>query len=160
MSRFTVFLLIASILSACQVTKNPVLVETVSPHTYCQGQMAWSSETVKDNIAVYSVFWIAFKQAPIQENFKYVHVEVKLDGKQVVNGFGFVQSPEPYTVTCTDGVQKFEGARMRYTLLLPSLSSGEHKIVWKYMFAADSSDDLFDYPNGMTGEVTSTLNIQ
>jgi hypothetical protein len=56
MSRFTVFLLIASMPSACQVVKNPVLVETVSPHTYCQGQMAWSSEIVKDNVAVYSVF--------------------------------------------------------------------------------------------------------
>jgi hypothetical protein len=56
MSRFTVFLLIASMPSTCQVAKNPVLVETVSPHTYCQGQMAWSSEIVKDNVAVYSVF--------------------------------------------------------------------------------------------------------
>lgn len=49
---------------------------------------------------------------------------------------------------------------MRYILLLPSLSVGEHKIVWKYTFAADLSDDLLDYPNGMTGEVTSVLNVQ
>ena len=160
MSRFTVILLIALLLSACLSVKNPVLVETVSPHIYCHDQMAWSSEIVKDNVAVYSIFWIAFEQVHVQENFKYVNVEVKLDGEQVVNGFGFVQSPEPYTVTCTDGGQKFESVRMRYTLLLPSLSAGEHKIVWKYTLAADLSDDLFDSPNGMTGEVTSALNMQ
>lgn len=143
-----------------QSVKNPVLIETVSPHTYCQGQMAWSSEIVKDNVAVYSIFWIAFEQAPVQEKFKYVNVEVKLDDEPVVEGFGFMQSPEPYPVSCTDGGGQFESVRMKYILLLPPLSVGEHEIAWKYTLTPDWSDDLFDYPDGMTGEVASVLSVQ
>lgn len=63
-------------------------------------------------------------------------------------------------VTCTDGGQQFESVRMKYILLVPSLSAGEHKIVWKYTLTADLSEDLFDYSNGMTGEVTGALNVQ
>ena len=160
MSRFTVISLIALLLSACQSAKNPVLVEVVSPHTFCQGRMAWSAETVRDNVAEYSVFWIAFEQAPVQEYFTHVNVEVTLDGKPVLGGFQYTQSPEPYTVTCTDGGQQFEGVRVRYTLLLPPLSTGGHNIVWKYTLIGDLSDEWFDYPNGMTGEIAGVVNVQ
>jgi hypothetical protein len=122
--------------------------------------MAWSAETVKDNVAEYSVFWIAFEQAPVQENFKYLNVEVTLDGKPVFDGFQFMQSPEPYSVTCSDGGQQFEGVRMKYTLVLPPLSTGEYTIVWKYTLTADLSDDLFAYGNGMTGEFAGVLSVQ
>jgi hypothetical protein len=160
MSRFTVISLIAFLLSACQSVKNPVLVEDSSlPHTYCDGRMAWSVETAKDNVAESSVFWIAFEQAPAQEHFNHVNVEATLDGKSVPGGFQYIQSPEPYTVTCTDGDQQFEGVRIKYTLLLPPLSTGEHEIVWKYTLTADLSDELFDYPNGMTGDVASVLKV-
>jgi|GEM_PF-2563431 len=159
MSRFAVISLIALLLNACQSVKNPVLVEAVSPHTYCQGQIAWSVQTVKDKIAEYSVFWIAFEQSPVQENFKYVNVEVTLDGKPV-DGMKYMRSPEPYHVTCTDGGQQFESARMRYILLLPPLSAGEHEIVWKYTLMANLSDDLFDYRKGMSGEIAGVVNVQ
>jgi hypothetical protein len=160
MPRTITTLLIAILLSACQSVKNPVLVEnTSSQHTYCDGRMAWSAETVKDNLAEYSVFWIAFGEAPAQEDFTHVNVEVKLDGKPVPGGFQYTQSPEPYTVTCTDGGQQFEGVRMKYTLLLPPLSIGGHEIVWKYTLTADLSDDLFDYPKGMTRDAASVLKV-
>jgi hypothetical protein len=159
MSRYTIISLIAFLLSACLSVKNPVLAETVSPHTYCHAQMAWSVETVKDNIANYSTFWIAFEQAPVQENFNHVNVEVTLDGNPVVDGFTYMQSPEPYHITCTAGGQQFEGARMKYTLLLPPLSAGEHEIVWKYTLTADLSHNLFAYPNGMTRDVVSVLEV-
>ncbi|HXQ37949.1 MAG TPA: hypothetical protein VN843_28335 [Anaerolineales bacterium] len=158
MSRFTVISLIAFLLSACQAVKNPVMVEAVSPHIYCQGQIAWSAEATKDNITDYTTFWIAFEQALVQENFNYVNVEVTLDGKPVY-GMKYIQSPEPYHVTCTDGGQQFESSRVKYTLLLPPLSTGEHTIVWKYTLTADLSNDLFDYPTGMIGEVTGVLEV-
>ena len=161
MSRTITTLLIAFLLSACQSVKNPVLVEAFAPqHIYCENRMAWSAETVKDNVVEYSVFWIAFEQAPVQEDFTQVNVEVKLDGKPVVDGFEFMQSPEPYSVTCTDGGHQFEGVRVRYTLLLPPLSTGGHNIVWKYTLIGDLSDEWFDYPNGMTGEIAGVVNVQ
>lgn len=160
MSRFTVISLIAFLLSACQSVKNPVLVEAFDPHhIYCENRMAWSAEATKDDVAEYSTFWIAFEQAPVQENFNYVNVEVTLDGKPV-DGMKYMQSPEPYHVTCTDGGQQFEGSRMKYTLLLPALAMGEHEIVWKYTLTADLRDAWFDYPNGMTGEIAGVVNVQ
>jgi hypothetical protein len=42
---------------------------------------------------------------------------------------------------------------MKNTLLLPPLSTGKHMIVWKYTFTSDLSDNSFDYPNGMSGEI-------
>ena len=161
MSRFTVISLIVFLLSACQSVKNPVLVEAIAPqHIYCENRMAWSAEATKDNFAEYSVFWVAFEQAPVQKNFDYVNVEVTLDGKPVLDGFRYMQSPEPYSVTCTDDGQQFEGTRMKYTLLLPALATGEHEIVWKYTLTADLSDEWFDYPNGITGEVVGVLSVQ
>jgi len=159
MSRFNIISLIVLLLCACQ-SVNPVLVEASSQYTYCDGHMAWSVETVNDSVAEYSVFWIAFEQAPVQENFNYVNVDVTLDDKPIVDGFTYMQSPEPYFVTCTDGSQQFESVRVRYTLLLPSLSAGEHEIRWKYTLTADLSDSLFDHPYGMTGEATGVLNVQ
>ncbi len=49
---------------------------------------------------------------------------------------------------------------MKYSLFLPPLSTGEHTIVWKYTLTADLSDDLFDYRNGMTGEIAGVVNVQ
>jgi len=122
--------------------------------------MAWATEARKVNFADYSTFWIAFEQAPVQENFNYVNVEVTLDGMPVVSGFQYIQSLEPYFATCSDGSQQFEGVRMKYTLLLPPLSIGGHNIVWKYTLIGDLSDEWFDYPNGMTGEIAGVVNVQ
>jgi hypothetical protein len=161
MSRFAVIPLIVLLLSACQFAKNPVLVESSSPQeVFCQGRMAWSAEATKDNIVDSSTFWIAFEQAPVQENFNHINVEATLDGKPVLDGFQYTQFPEPYSVTCTDGGQQFESARMRYILLLPPLSTGEHEIVWKYTLMANLSDDLFDYRKGMSGEIAGVVNVQ
>jgi len=157
MSRFTGISLIVLLLCACQLPKNPLVAKAFSSHIFCQGRMAWGTEATKDNFADYSTFWIAFEQAPVQENFNYFNVEVTLDGNPVVDGFQYTQSPEPYSVTCTDGGQQFESARMKYTLLLPTLSAGEHTIVWKYTITADLSNGQFAYPNGMTGEVAGVL---
>jgi len=160
MSRFTGISLIVLLLCACQLPKKPVVAKAFSSYIFCQGRMAWATEARKDNLADYSTFWIAFEQAPVQENFNYVNVEVTLDGMPVVSGFQYIQSPEPYFVTCSDGSQQFEGVRMKYTLLLPPLSPDEHTIVWKYTLTADLSDDLFDYRNGMTGEIAGVVNVQ
>jgi hypothetical protein len=104
MSRFTCISLIVLLLYACQLPKNPGVAKAFSSHIFCQGRMVWATEATNDNIADYSIFWIAFEQAPVQENFNYVNVEVTLDGMPVVNGFQYIQSPEPYFVTCSDGV--------------------------------------------------------
>jgi len=159
MSRFTGISLIVLLLCACQLPKKPVVAKAFSSYIFCQGRMAWATEARKDNLADYSTFWIAFEQAPVQENFNYVNVEVILDGKPV-DGVKYMQSPEPYHFTCTDRGQQFEDVRMKYTLLLPPLSTGEHTIVWKYTLTADLSDDLFDYRNGMTGEIAGVVNVQ
>lgn len=159
MSRIINVLLIAFFLSACQSVKNPVLVETVSPHIYCRGQLAWSAETVKDSVTEYSVFWIAFDAATVQDNFKYISVYVTLDGKPTFDEMKFRQLPEPYSVTCSEDGRQFEASRLKYTLFLPSLTKGEHKIKWVYRTTATFSDGLFDYPKGITGEVINMLSV-
>ena len=159
MSRFTIILLIVVLMSACQSVKNPVAVETNSPYTNCQGQLAWSGEAKKDSVAEYSVFWIAFDAATIQDNFKYLSVYVTLDGKPVYNEMKFRQLPEPYLVTCSEDGRQFEASRINYIFFLPSLTKGEHRINWVYMTTATFSDGEFDYPNGMTAEYPITFQV-
>jgi len=158
MKYFVDISLIAILLSACVPSRNAT--DTASPKVYCQGHMAWSAEIVTGNMISYTTFWIAFEQAPVMENFQYLTVAVTLDGQPVVNGFEYLQSPEPFTVTCTDGMDQFESNRVQYTLLLPLLVEGEHKIVWKYTLTADLSDELFNYPAGMTDEITGTMSMR
>lgn len=145
-------------LSACQSPKNSDIFRP--NYTYCNGQLAWSAESNTQDTPNYSTFWIAFAEDTVQDNFKYVNVEVVLDGKSADEEMKFRSGPESYSIMCSEGGQRFEGSRMKYTLFLPSLAKGKHEIVWKFTLTSDLSDGLFDYPNGMTGEVTDVLNVQ
>lgn len=148
------------LLSACTSPQGNVAGDSVAPsHTFCDGPTAWSAEVWTDDLMNYTTFWIAFDAATVQDHFKYVYVEVTLDGKSVAEEMKYAQAPEPYSVTCSDSGQQFEASRVQYTLILPSLSSGEHSILWKYTITADLDDDVFDYPHGMTAEYKIKLNI-
>ena len=158
MSRYIKFLLIILLLSACRLPKRALAPDTLVPqHIFCEDRIAWSAEAMTDEGINYASFWIAFDNATVQDNFKYVRVEVTLDGKSVADEMKYRGAPHPYPVTCTDGGLQFKGSRVKYILFLPPLSNGEHKIVWKYIFIKDLSDGWFDYPKGMTREITSTL---
>lgn len=160
MSRFTVIPLIVLLLSACQPSKSPYADAFSPQQVLCQGRMAWSADvTMLEKYGDYTTFWIAFEEDPTQENFQYVSVEVTLDGKPV-DGMRYVQSPERYSVTCTDRGQQFESVRVQYYLFLPPLPEGEYELVWKYTLTVDLSDDLFEYPKGMTGEYVGILHVQ
>lgn len=121
--------------------------------------MAWSAEIRTDDLVDYTTFWIAFDAATVQDSFKYVQVNLTLDGNSVSGQMKYVQAPELYSVTCTESGQQFEASRVQYTLILPPLSSGEHSICWKYTITSDLDDGVFDYPRGMTAEYKIKLKI-
>ena len=149
------------LLSACQSPKSNVTGDSVAPsHTFCNGHIAWSAEVQTDELMDYTTFWIAFDAATVQDSFKYIHVDVTVDGKSVAEQMKYMGIAEPYSVTCTESGQQFEASRVKYTLFLPALSPGEHSIRWTYTMTADIDDGEFDYPSGMTAEDVITINAQ
>ena len=149
------------LLSAWQPSQsNPVGAVLSHPPIFCEGQVAWSAEIVTDDLIDYTIFWIAFDAATAQDHFKYVHVDVTLDGESLSEQMKYVQAPEPYSVICTDHPQQFQASRMKFTLLLPPLSSGSHIILWKYRVNTDLEEGVFDYPSGITAEFAVTLNVE
>lgn len=107
----------------------------------------------------YTTFWIAFDAATDYDSFKYIQVDVTLDGEPLSQEMKYRQAAEPYSITCTDSGQQFEASRVNYTLFLPALSSGEHTILWKYTMTDDLPDEVFHNPSGMTAEYEIKLNI-
>jgi hypothetical protein len=162
MKSFHFFLgLMASVLllSACQSSQSNVVGDpSAPPQIFCEGRMAWSAEVITDDVMDYTTFWIAFEAGTVQDDFKYVHVDVTLDGKSVAEEMKYMAAPELYSVTCTETGQQFEASRVKYTLFLPPLSSGEHIILWNYTITADLDDGVFNYPRGMTAEYK--LNVE
>jgi len=120
--------------------------------------MAWSAEATTDDLMDYTTFWIAFEEATVQDDFKYVHVDVTLDGKSVTEEMKYMAAPEHYSVTCTESGQQFEASRVKYTLFLPPLSSEEHIIRWSYTITASLDDGVFDLPHGLTAAYEIQLN--
>jgi hypothetical protein len=152
-------LIFAWLLSACQSPQRSVAERAIpSPSVYCDGRIAWSAEVTTDDVVGYTTFWIAFDIATAQDLFSYLQVDVTLDGESLSNEMKFMQAAEPYSVTCTDSGQQFEASRVRYTLILPPLSSEEHILRWNYTITADLTDGAFHDLIGMTGEYAITLN--
>jgi len=121
--------------------------------------MAWFAEITTDDVVDYATFWIAFDAAIAQDSFKYVQVDVLIDGKSAPEEMKYMQAAEPFSVSCTESGLQFEASRIKYTLILPSTFSGEHNVLWKYTLTADLSDGVFDYARGMTAEYKITLNM-
>lgn len=90
--------------------------------------------------------------------FKYVHVDVILDGKPVAEEMKYVQTPEPYLVTCMESARQFEASRVKYTPILPPLSSGKHSILWKYTITADLDGSVSTSHRGIAAEYIITAN--
>jgi hypothetical protein len=156
MNRFHFFLglmTIVCLLSACQSPQNNITDGAFSsPPIFCDGHVAWSAEVTTDDVMDYATFWIALDAATAPDSFKYIHVDVTLNGKSLSHEMKYMQAAEPYSVTCTDSGQQFEASRVKYTLFLPSVSSEEHTILWKYTITADLHDGVFNYARGMTAE--------
>jgi hypothetical protein len=143
------------LLSACQSSRSNINIvgdPSVPPQTFCEGRMAWSAEVTTDDIVSYTTFWIAFDAATVQDEFQYIQVDVTLDGKSVAQEMKYMAAPEPYSVTCPESGQQFAASRVKYTLILPSLSSGEHNIFWNYTITADPNEGVFNYSHGMPAE--------
>src|SRR5687767_15158485 len=111
------------LLSVCQMPQSGRSGDSFTPsHTFCEGRMAWSAAVTTDDVVDYTIFWIAFDAATVQDNFQHIHVDVTLDGNPVSEEMKYVQAPKPYSVTCTDSSLKFKASRVQYTLILPPLS--------------------------------------
>jgi hypothetical protein len=148
------------LLSACQSSQSKVVGDPFSSHeAFCKGRMAWSAEVTTDDV-VYTTFWIAFDAATVQDHFKRVHVDVAMDGQSVTEEMKYLQVPEPYSVTCMESGQQFAANRVKYTLLLPSVSKGVHVIRWTYTITSDLDDGVFKYPSGTTAESVITINVE
>ncbi|HLO18298.1 MAG TPA: hypothetical protein VK206_25930 [Anaerolineales bacterium] len=149
------------LLSAWKLSQsNPVGAALSHPHIFCKEQVAWSAEIVTDDSIDYTIFWIAFDATTAQDHFKYVYIDVTLDGESLSEQMKYMQVPEPYSVICTDRSRQFEASRMKFTLFLPPLFPGSHIILWKYRVTTDLDDGVFDYPSGMTGEFAVTTNLE
>lgn len=159
MNRFYSFLglmIVVWLLSACQSPQSNVTDRDFSSApVFCDGRVAWSAEATTD----YTTFWIALDAATAHDSFKYIHIDVTLDGEPLSHEMKYMQAAEPYSITCTDSGQQFEASRVKYTLFLPPFSSEEHLILWKYTITADLNDGVFNYPAGMTAEYKIKLNL-
>ena len=122
--------------------------------------MAWSANITMDDVVDYTTFWIAFDASTFQDHFKYVDVDVTLDGQSVARQMKYMGAVEPYAVTCTDSGLQFEASRVKYTLVLPPLSPGEHIIRWTYTIAADIGGGGFEVPSQMKAEYPITINVE
>jgi hypothetical protein len=120
----------------------------------------WSADATTDDIVSYTTFWIAFDAATVQDEFQYIHVDVTLDGKSVTQEMKYMATAEPYLVTCPENGQQFEASRVRYTLILPPLSSGAHDILWSYTITTDPNDGAFNDSRGMPSEHNIRLTIE
>jgi hypothetical protein len=148
------------LLSACQSPQSHLAEgDFSSAPVFCDGRVAWSAEVTTDDVMGYTTFWIALDAATAQDIFKYIHVDVILDGEPLSYEMKYMQAAEPYSVTCTDSGQQFEASRVKYTLFLPPLSSEEHFILWKYSVPADLTDGVFHSPSGMTADYKIELNL-
>ena len=164
MKRFHFFLGLMTLiwlLSACQSPQSNLTDgASSSPTVHCDGHMAWSAEVTTDDLMDYTSFWIALDAATAQDSFKYIHVDVTLDGESLSHEMKYVQAAEPYSVTCTDSGHQFEASRVKYTLFLPPLSAEEHIIRWMYTSTANLDDGAFDYPSGVAAEYKIKLNME
>ena len=149
------------LLSACQSPQSHEADRAFSSATvFCDGRMAWSAEVTTDDVMDYTTFWIAFDAATAHEIFKYIYVDVTLNGESLSHEMKYMQAAEPYSITCTDSGQQFEASRVKYTLFLPRLSSEEENIIlWKYTVTADLHDGVFNYPSGVTAEYKIKQNL-
>jgi hypothetical protein len=108
------------LLSACQSPQSNVTVGAFSSqHVFCDGRMAWSAEVTTDDVLDYTTFWIAFDAATAQDSFKYIHVDVTLDGESLSHEMKYMQAAEPYSITCTDSGQQFEASRVNILSSFP-----------------------------------------
>jgi len=149
------------LLSACQSSQSKVVGDLSVPlQTFCEGGMAWSAEVRTDDLMDYTTFWIAFDAATVQDEFQHIQVDVTLDGKSVAQEMKYMAAPEPYSVTCPESGQQFAASRVKYTLILPPLSSGEHNILWNYTITADPNDGVSNYSRGMPAEHNIKLTIE
>ena len=107
-----------------------------------------------------SALWIAFEAATAQESFRYVHVDVTLDGESLSHQMKYMQAAEPYSVTGTDSGRQFEASRVKYTVFLPQLSPAEHVVIWNFAMAADLENGGFSDPAELTTEYAIVLNVE
>ena len=147
--------IVALLASACQA--SPTADTRPSNHVDCEGTIAWSAEVHTGNFIDHTTFWIVFESEYIEDYFKDLHVDVTLDDQPVSNGIKLRGTPEPYSGICTANNQRIEGMRSEYTLLLPSLSDGEHTILWSYTITGDMANGFLDDPQGITGEYVITF---
>jgi len=149
------------LLNACQSSQSNVMGDpSPPPQTFCEGSMAWSAEVRTDDVMDYTTFWIAFDATTFQEHFKYVDVEVTLDGQSVAEQMKYMGVVEPYGVTCTESGLQFEASRVKYTLILPLLAPGEHIIRWTYTITTDIGGGGFEAPSPMAAEYPITLHVE
>jgi hypothetical protein len=149
------------LLSACQSSQSNVLGDPAPPpQTLCEGNMAWSAEVRTDEVMDYTTFWIAFDAATFQDYFKYVDVEVTLDGQSVAEQMKYMGAVEPHAVTCTKSGLQFEASRVKYTLVLPVLSPGEHIIRWSFTIKTNIGGGGFEVPSPMAAEYPITLHVE
>ena len=149
------------LLSACQSSQSKLVGDpSVPSQTFCQDGMAWSAEVRTDDIVSYTTFWIAFDAATVQDEFQHIQVGVTLDGKPVAEEVKYMATAEPYSVTCPESDQQFAASRVKYTLILPPLSSGEHNILRSYTITADPNEGVSNDSRGMPAEHTIQLNVE
>ena len=122
--------------------------------------MAWSAEVRTDDVMDYTTFWIAFDAFTFQDYFRYVDVEVTLDGQSVAEQMKYMGAAEPYAVTCTKSGRQFEAIRVKYTLVLPLLSPGEHIIRWSFTIKSDIGGGGFEVPSPMAAVYPITFHAE
>ena len=151
----------ALLLGACQSSQSNVPGDpSPPPQTICNGHMVWSADITTNNVVDYTTFWIAFDAATFQDHFKYVDVEVTLDGQSVAEQMKYMGAVEPYAVTCTKSGLQFEASRVKYTLVLPLFSPGEHIIRWNFTIKADIAGDGFEVPSLMAAVYPITFHVE
>lgn len=148
------------LLSACQSPQNRMTEGgSSSLHVFCDGHIAWSADVTTDDMINYTTFWIAIDTVAAHDIFKYIHVDVTLDGEPLSHEMKYVQAAEAYSVNCTDSREQFEASRVKYTLFLPPLAPEEHVILWKYTIPAYLNDEVFGSPSGLTAEYEFELHL-
>jgi len=163
---FAGLLLGVLLLSSCQPKgptslppKDAPVVEGFSKQKgMCEGLMDWKVEAgTKDWIDV-SIEWVATDTTTVQDNVKHIKFETSVDGTTLAETMKYPSAPEPFSINCSGTV--IEGGGIRYTLLLPPLSKGEHKIAWHVTILDNLNDGWNDYPKGTELTFTATVTVQ
>jgi hypothetical protein len=139
--------------------KDAPVVEAFSKQkAMCEGLMDWNMEVGgKDWIDV-SIEWVAVDTATVIDNVKHINLETSVDGRKLTATMKYPSSPDPFSINCGDTV--INGSSIKYTLYLPPLSKGEHKIVWHGVVEDDLNDGWNEYPKGTEFTFTSTVTVQ